>query len=279
MARIKHKDTGVIYEIARDDVDWDAVGADERDMGSEVHYEAVVEHPDLGILTWSLWEYPEGFQNHKQTEVHEHQIVEDFDYRLEHEPDIWADYDLPEDPFTVFMDSYHSTGNLLANHGGDQGDDIVNRMIFSQQIAALEAYLSDTLIKAVLSHNDAKRRLMTTDTELSKKRFSLTDFTDRPDLVNHTVHEHLLSIRYHNLAKVSILYRATLNVTLLDLVSDSQLLFKAIQFRHDCVHRNGRDKSGNRLAIFTKQYVQQIADLIRHFVEKTETALRAQLPF
>ena len=278
-ARIKHKDTGAIYEIASDELDWDAVSTDERDMGPEVHYAAFVEHPDLGLLTWSLWEYPEGIQNYKETQVCGHEVVDDFNYGLEHEPDIWTDYDLPEDPFTIFMDSYDSTGGLLASHGGESGDDIVNRMIFSQQIAALESYLSDTLIRAVLSDRDAKRRLMSTDTELLKRRFSLAQITDEPDLVNHTVHEYLLSIRYHNLAKVDLLYRKALNVAVLAFVPDSSLLFKAVQFRHDCVHRNGWDKDGNKLTIFTKQYVQQIADLIKLLVEQVEAAVRAQLPF
>jgi hypothetical protein len=169
-ARIKHKVTGVVYDVERDELGWDAVGSEERQMGPEIHYEAVVEHPELGLLSWSLWEYPVGIQNHNQTDVGEHELIEDVDYELEAERGLWVDYDIPENPFTIFMDSYHHTGDLLAEYGSDSGFHLVNRMIFSQQITALEAYLGDTLIKAVLIDREAINRLLTKDAELSKER-------------------------------------------------------------------------------------------------------------
>lgn len=51
---------------------------------------------------------------------------------------------LPDDPFTIFMDSYHHTGDMLADFGGNGGHHLLNRMIFSHQVTALEAYLGDT---------------------------------------------------------------------------------------------------------------------------------------
>jgi hypothetical protein len=46
--------------------------------------------------------------------------------------------------------------------------------------------------------------------------------------------------------------------------------------RHDCVHRNGFDKDGNELKVFTKLFVQDTADLIKLFVENIEKAVRAR---
>lgn len=63
-ARIRHSATGAIYEIEDDELDWDAVGGDKRQMGPEIRYEAVVHHPELGKLIWSLWEYPIGIENY-----------------------------------------------------------------------------------------------------------------------------------------------------------------------------------------------------------------------
>lgn len=276
--RIRHKATGMVYEVERDELDWDAVGGDERQMGPEIHYEAVVEHPELGQLTWSLWEYPVGIQNHNQTDVGEHELIEDFDYRLEHEPEpgVWADYDLPDNPFTIFMDSYHHTGDLLADYGNDSGAHLVNRMIFSQQITALEAYLGDTLTKVVLADKGAMNRLMTNDMELAKERFSLAEIAGDPSLVESRVREYLRSILYHNLAKVDFLYGAALGIRILGLAHDKALLFTATMQRHDCVHRNGLDKDGKKLIVFTKQYVQDTADLIRKLVEKIEGSVRSR---
>jgi hypothetical protein len=49
-----------------------------------------------------------------------------------------------------------------------------------------------------------------------------------------------------------------------------------VLLRHDCVHRNGFDKDGNELKVFTKAFVQNTADLIKAFVESIEKAVRAQ---
>ncbi len=271
-ARVRHKTTGSIHEVESNELDWDAVGGDERQMGPEIHYEAAIEHPELGTLTWSLWEYPQGIENYRQTKLGEHELIEDFDYGLEHEPepDDWIDYALPDNPFTIFMDSYHRTGDLLADHGRDGGGYLLNRMIFSHHITALEAYLGDTLMKAVLANSAAMTRLMTNDTELLKERFSLAEIASNPDLVETKVREHLRSILYHNLAKVDSLYTTALQVRILDLAQDKARLFKAITLRHDCVHRNGFDKDGNELTVFTGQFVQETADLIRDFVVKIE---------
>ncbi|MBB4398880.1 hypothetical protein [Bradyrhizobium sp. ERR14] len=57
----------------------------------------------------------------------------------------WVDFDTSDHPEAVFNDSYHHTGDLLAEHGGE-GAHLVNRMVFSHNIGALESYLSDTLI-------------------------------------------------------------------------------------------------------------------------------------
>jgi SIR2-like domain len=89
-ARIRHMATGEIYEIESDELDWDAVGGDERQMGPEIHYEAILEHPALGELRWSLWEYPIGAENRHETNVGGHGVLEDFEFGLEHdepEPD------------------------------------------------------------------------------------------------------------------------------------------------------------------------------------------------
>lgn len=280
-ARIRHHTTREIYEIESDELDWDAVGGDERQMGSETHYEAVVEHPELGELTWGLWEYPEGIENYQNTDVGPHEVVEDFDYGLEHgepEPDDWVDYPVPENPFTVFMNSYHHTGDLLADHGSASGAHLVNRMVFSHQITAMEAYLGDRLIGAVEADADAFQRLLDRDEDLLKEKFTLAKISKEPALVTRKVREHLRSIQYHNLAKVDVLYNIALGVRILNLAEDKASLFKAVKLRHDCVHRNGFDKDGNELDIFTKTFVQNTSDLIKAFIEAVERAIQARSP-
>ncbi|RXH24111.1 hypothetical protein XH99_28905 [Bradyrhizobium nanningense] len=278
-ARIRHSQTGEIYEIGSDDLDWDMVGGDEQSMGPEFRYEASVEHADLGTLTWSLWEYPVGIQNARETDVGQHELLHDFDYGLEHgppEPDEWLDSAPPYDPFWVFLESYRGTIGLLASQGAEDGRFLVNRLVFSHQVTALETYLGDTLINEVFSDAKVLERLLDGDRDLSKEKFTLPEIAKDPGLINRKVREYLKSILYHNLQKVDVLYHLALGVRILDLAKNKSALLDAVRLRHDCVHRNGRDKEGRELDVFTKGFVQDTANTIKELVEKIEEAIRAR---
>lgn len=85
-ARIRHDETAEIYEIGADQIDFEAVGSHERGMGPETAYSATVDHPQLGQLLWNLWEYPVGVENLRETDVGTHELLEDIDFGLQHEP-------------------------------------------------------------------------------------------------------------------------------------------------------------------------------------------------
>ncbi len=277
VARIRHNVTGQLYEIESDELDWHAVGGDERQMGPEMHYEAVLEHPELGELTWGLWEYPIGIENYSSTDVGGHEIVKDLDYGLKHErPDSeeWLDYDVPANPFTIFMESYHHTGDLLAEIGKDDGRDLVNRLIFSHQVTALEAYLGDTLLNVVASDENAMQRLIVGDDDLSKQKFTLAEIREEPELVERKVREHLRTVLYHNLAKVDALYSIALGIRILSLTDKQDELFRSVMLRHDCVHRNGFGKDGLELSTFTREFVRETAEMIKSLVESIDRAIR-----
>jgi len=86
-ARIRHRDTGEIFEIGADELDWDAVGSEERSMGPETTYMAAVDHPELGQISWTLWEYPMGAENDRETNVNNHELIENLRFSLEHLPE------------------------------------------------------------------------------------------------------------------------------------------------------------------------------------------------
>lgn len=86
-ARIKNRETGVIHQIRSEELDWDEQGIGEGPMGAESEHKAVLEHPDLGTLTWLLCEYPVGVQDDQKTDVGGHELIKDFDYYLAHEPE------------------------------------------------------------------------------------------------------------------------------------------------------------------------------------------------
>jgi hypothetical protein len=185
----------------------------------------------------------------------------------------WIDYNTPDHPEAIYSDSYHHTGELLAEHGGE-GAHLVNRMVFSHNVGALEAYLSDTLINLVSDDAEAMKRLLAQDKDLSGKKFTLAEIAGGKEFVQSEVLGHLRSIVYHNIPKVRVLYKIAADIDLFELLGDDKdKLFKAIEYRHDCVHRNGRDSKGTRLEVFTKAYVQETADIMRKLVGKVESKI------
>lgn len=91
-AIIQSAETGESFEIQADELEWDSVSADERQMGTAVEYAAIVEHPVLGELSWHIWEYPSGAENYRDTRVGENHLIENFSIIFMHEPD-GEDYD------------------------------------------------------------------------------------------------------------------------------------------------------------------------------------------
>lgn len=87
IASIEHIDTGEIYEIHPDELNWETKIDSQKGMGSEFIYTAKLEHEELGDLTWTVSEYPEGAENSKETDVGQHILVDDFDYGLASSPD------------------------------------------------------------------------------------------------------------------------------------------------------------------------------------------------
>lgn len=188
----------------------------------------------------------------------------------------WLNAALPENPLKIFEHSHHHAGDILAEYGvGGTGvlshsASIINRMVFAQQVSALEAYLGDTLVQQVMRSSEAMDRLLAKDEQLKDVKIGLAEIVKSPEIVRHTVQTHLQSIIYHNLAKVAVLYKIALEIDIWPSEEIKKSLFRAVKYRHDCVHRNGRDTEGKELKVFTTEYVNEMlaamSSLVEHIV-------------
>jgi hypothetical protein len=192
----------------------------------------------------------------------------------------WLNTDVPPNPLEVFMDSYHHVGDILAEYGeGSRGilshsGQLINRMVFVQQVSALEAYLGDTLANQVLSKPDAMHALLEGDKDLQELKLPLVVFSKNPGIILAKVKEYLQGVLYHNLAKVAVLYKLALGI---DIWPDNQTkndLFVAISRRHDYVHRNGKDKDGIPLQKMTRNDVSAVLETMRRTVDHIEAQCR-----
>ncbi len=85
-ATIVHAVTGKIYHIDADELDWDSTGGSAHQMGPQIEYQATLEHPALGTLTWSVWEYPAGALNYTTYDIGPHRLDQDFTISFKEEP-------------------------------------------------------------------------------------------------------------------------------------------------------------------------------------------------
>lgn len=82
-ALIQKAGTDQKYRVPAEAIQFRKVDAQSRQMGSESEYAAVLEHPQLGTLTWNIWEYPEGVENNRDTNVGSHVLLENFEFGLD----------------------------------------------------------------------------------------------------------------------------------------------------------------------------------------------------
>tara|TARA_B100001971_G_C18244874_1_gene573527 strand:- start:243 stop:1634 length:1392 start_codon:yes stop_codon:yes gene_type:complete len=86
-AQVRHSETGQIFEIEPDELDWEVVSGHERGMGPEYLWAAKTSRDGLGDLRWEISEYPIGAFGDPTSHLDGHELVQDFIFSVEHEPD------------------------------------------------------------------------------------------------------------------------------------------------------------------------------------------------
>lgn len=154
----------------------------------------------------------------------------------------------------------------------DQKSQMLARMLISQNITALEAYLADTLILTVSGSKEAQQRLLNSkDLKIGATQFKLVDAIGVEDFAKTKLLEHLRAVLFHNLNKVTGLYRVGLNVDITpDNENDLERIQKAIKMRHDCVHRNGVDRDTAEVHQISQTDLLDLAATLQRMVEQIE---------
>lgn len=175
----------------------------------------------------------------------------------------YDDLDIPEYPAAALSQGLIDVRLVLIATASISYRDTIHRMAFVQQFAALEAYLSDTLISQILDKPALLTKALTSIDELKDVRVSLADINKDPEVVKRLVGAHLRDMLYHNFAKIGSIYDATLGFGLFPDNVVQKRMFKALPIRHDCVHRNGKDKEGNARTEVDEAFVLQVDNDIR----------------
>lgn len=153
----------------------------------------------------------------------------------------------------------------------------LSRMAFIQQFAALEAYLADTLTQQVLENPEALSRSLSGLDVLKDIKLSLADIAANPDIVKITVAQTLRDILYHNFQRVDAIWRVALEFSIFPDSDVKRRMFSCLPIRHDCVHRNGRDKDGKEHADVNFEFVLQVGEDVHAMMMHIEDALARYL--
>ncbi|ESQ14320.1 MAG: hypothetical protein N838_33220 [Thiohalocapsa sp. PB-PSB1] len=176
--------------------------------------------------------------------------------------------------FDVFQQSAAEVSELAGQGEALANTDLLAKVLFANVITALETYLSDTFVHTVISFPPLIRRLVESDPEFQKRKLELKDIFRRHDGIKGEVAEYLEGLMYHNLAKVRELYRGTLCV---EFPKEMAEIFRAIEDRHDIVHRNGRRRSGEVIKPDLSS-VEQLLVTATKFVEQVDSQVKDVYP-
>jgi len=269
----------VEVEVEVPEVDWnveplaDSISEDDAD----------IECPACGSVFTAL---VQNSPSHCLVEIYDHPNVkveaDDAAFATSEDPEAdqdWLNSSTPADPYGIFRDTCYHLEDVLAEYGeGGRGvlyhsAALINRMTFAQSVSALEAYLGDTLVNAVMKRPEAMRRMVLKDAELSEQKLTLAQVLDNKESVANRVEDYLRGLLYHNLAKIEVIYKIALGAEILPDKELKARLFRAMSVRHDIVHRNGKSKDGEAVRLPSADVARAIAD-IRAFVDHVQRSVK-----
>lgn len=145
---------------------------------------------------------------------------------------------------------------------------VLKRQLYITAIGALETFLSETFINVTNENSDYFRNFVETYPNFKERKFQLNEIYGEYDKLQDTAKKEMLEVIYHNLAKVRNMYVSTFKIEFPDISE----LSKAVNTRHDLVHRNGKTKDGADVTV-NKEIVTELLNQISIFVEHISKSL------
>jgi hypothetical protein len=189
----------------------------------------------------------------------------------------WEDYPEPEpDPHSIFKEALEGWRKLLGTIGDENGGaSSENRMLLIQLYSIVEAYLSDAIVGLALRDRSVQTNLISVIESLKDKSVTLSTVAERPEIVRDMVKEALQKSSFHSLVNVNSMCIKALERPILPAEkADRDMLLASVELRHDCVHRNGRDKAGNVHNRITIQYLQRLGRMFRRLASGLDERIR-----
>lgn len=185
------------------------------------------------------------------------------------------EYTDEHDSQTKFHSDFRYTLNELLVLSNSNDNVVLQRMVFSSVITAMEAYLSDTMKCHVLNRHAFKRRFVESYSTFINKKIQSSTIFSFMDSLDREISEEIDKISFHNIQVVTGLYK---NVLLCSFPEDKiAQLSKSVETRHHIVHRNGRTTDGS-IIVITDTDVIDLIELVGDVVENIDKQILDGLP-
>lgn len=103
------------------------------------------------------------------------------------------------DQLSIFHSQVKSVEKILNTSIDETAKFDLIVMLHGHVVAAVESYLSSTFIHLVTNSNQLLRKLVETDTEFSKRKFTLKEIFEEHEKLQRTVATYLKNLIFHNL--------------------------------------------------------------------------------
>lgn len=150
---------------------------------------------------------------------------------------------------------------------------LLRQMAHSSMIAALEAYLADTVSYWVEKDEGALRRFVSTNKDFQARSLTVAELFERFENLAGEVKTYLADFVWHRLDKVKPMLTSGLEIQ----VPEIGDLMKEVIVRHDIVHRAGRQADGTLVELSTEDLFR-VRDAIQQFSTVIEEELVRRFP-
>lgn len=184
------------------------------------------------------------------------------------------EWEIPERPKEMFDQNAKDLRNIIDNNATQSGGDTINRMIFTQIVTILEAYLCDNLIKGLINNPALLVSFSKKDSEISKRKISVSEVLRDSDVAKNLIVQSLINRVYHRFGRdkkkeegVPHWYRSAFGFSLTPSPDDIKILREYAGLRHDCVHRNGKTKDEKKIDHINIAFLLEALTLAERIVE------------
>ncbi len=118
---------------------------------------------------------------------------------------------------------------------------LMHRLLYANIIVAIEVYLSDTFKNKIIYDDSAIRHFMETSLVFKEKKISISDISNNKNNIKNRVNNYLTRFCWHRLEETKQIYENTFSIKFPENI---KTINKAINIRHDIIHRNGKTPDG-----------------------------------